>query len=80
MASLVAVDALNAPRKYLACVGFGIAAFQGVSHAHFLEAAAKRSLYLDLIRETETHREIGSVIEAFRHSLETVRKRFPLPM
>ncbi len=41
MTSLAAVNALDVPHKYVACLGFGIDAFHGVCHAHFLEAAAR---------------------------------------
>jgi hypothetical protein len=44
MTSICAVSQLNVPRKMLVCLGFGIDAFHGVSHAHVLEAVA------DLIR------------------------------
>ena len=41
MASLYAANAVQGvPQKYLVCVGFGIDAFHGVCHAHFLENAA----------------------------------------
>lgn len=40
-ASLAAVSALDAPStRLLVCVGFGVDAFHGVCHAHFLEAVA----------------------------------------
>jgi hypothetical protein len=41
--SIAAVHALEIPTKLLACVGFGVDAFHGVSHAHFLEAVAALS-------------------------------------
>ena len=34
------LDPARVPRKFLACLGFGIDAFHGVSHAHVLEAVA----------------------------------------
>jgi hypothetical protein len=40
MASIMAVDELAIPTKLLVCVGFGVDAFHGVCHAHFLEAVA----------------------------------------
>jgi hypothetical protein len=39
-ASLAAIAALSGIAKYLVCVGFGIDAYHGVSHAHVLEAIA----------------------------------------
>lgn len=41
MTSLAAVNALDIEHRYVACLGFGIDAFHGVCHAHFLEAAAR---------------------------------------
>lgn len=40
MTSLAAVHGLDLPRKLVTCVGFGIDAFHGVCHAHFLENVA----------------------------------------
>lgn len=37
MTSLAAALAVEAPVKLVVCLGFGIDAFHGVSHAHFLE-------------------------------------------
>lgn len=43
MASLAAAANLKVARKHLVCLGFGIDAFHGVCHAHFLEAVAELS-------------------------------------
>ncbi len=40
MTSLAAVQGLDVETKLVACLGFGIDAFHGVCHAHFLEAVA----------------------------------------
>lgn len=41
MASIAAVDAVSGvARKFLVCLGFGVDAFHGVCHAHFLENAS----------------------------------------
>lgn len=40
MASLAAAHALDVPVKAVACIGFGVDAFHGVCHAHFLENVA----------------------------------------
>lgn len=40
MTSLAAVHGLEIDTKLVACLGFGIDAFHGVCHAHFLEAVA----------------------------------------
>ncbi|MFN8413926.1 MAG: DUF1152 domain-containing protein [Anaerolineales bacterium] len=39
--SILAVNELKVERKMLACLGFGVDAFHGVCHAHFLEAVAE---------------------------------------
>jgi hypothetical protein len=40
MTSLCAVSGLDVPIRIVSCLGFGIDAFHGVCHAHFLENAA----------------------------------------
>ncbi|HYF47856.1 MAG TPA: DUF1152 domain-containing protein [Planctomycetota bacterium] len=40
IASIAAVNELDVPTKLLACIGFGVDAYHGVCHAHFLEAVA----------------------------------------
>ncbi|MCA9619754.1 MAG: DUF1152 domain-containing protein, partial [Myxococcales bacterium] len=40
IATLLAIESLDLPR-YLVCLGFGIDAFHGVCHAHFLENTAE---------------------------------------
>ncbi len=40
MTSLAAVHGLDVPTKLVSCLGFGIDAFHGVCHAHFLENVA----------------------------------------
>ncbi|MGZ3421637.1 MAG: DUF1152 domain-containing protein [Polyangiales bacterium] len=40
MTSLAAVSGIEVPTRLVACLGFGIDAFHGVCHAHFLEAVA----------------------------------------
>jgi len=40
MASLAAVAAMDVPTRIVACVGFGIDAYHGVCHAHWLENVA----------------------------------------
>lgn len=39
--SLAAAHGLEIPRKFLACLGFGIDTFHGVCHTYFLEAVAE---------------------------------------
>jgi hypothetical protein len=40
MSSLCAVSAVDVPQRYVACIGFGVDAYHGVCHAHFLENVA----------------------------------------
>jgi hypothetical protein len=40
MTSLSAVSALDVPLRFVACIGFGVDAYHGVCHAHFLENVA----------------------------------------
>lgn len=41
IASILSVAALEIPRKFLACIGFGVDRYHGVCHAQFLEAVAE---------------------------------------
>ncbi len=43
MLSLASVHGLDVPRKLVSCLGFGVDAFHGVCHAHFLENVAALS-------------------------------------
>lgn len=43
MTSLAAIAGVDLPTKLVACIGFGIDAFHGVCHAHFLENVAALS-------------------------------------
>lgn len=40
MTSLAAAASLEIPQRFVACIGFGIDAYHGVCHAHFLENVA----------------------------------------
>jgi hypothetical protein len=49
VSSILAASNQDVPLKLLACIGFGVDAFHGVCHAHFLEAVAeltKKNAYL----------------------------------
>lgn len=61
IASILAVNELAVERKLLACLGFGIDAFHGVCHAHFLEAVAeiiRNKGYLGLFSLLENMEEV----------------------
>lgn len=72
MASIAAVDLLDVPVKALACLGFGVDAFHGVSHAHFLEAVADLSRaggflgVISLLAEMPEARRYAAAVE-FAH-------------
>lgn len=77
MASLFAANAVGGvDRKYLVCLGFGIDAFHGVCHTHFLENAAaliEEDAYLgawSLMRDMEEFR-------LYREACEFVMARMP---
>ena len=77
MASLYAANAVSGlARKFLVCLGFGIDAFHGICHAHFLENAAaliEEGAYLgawSLTREMEAFR-------LYSEALEFVTARMP---
>ncbi|HKX62493.1 MAG TPA: DUF1152 domain-containing protein [Verrucomicrobiae bacterium] len=70
MASLFAADTVQGPeRKFLVCLGFGVDAFHGICHAHFLENAAaliEDGGYLgawSLMREMEEFQLYSEAIE-----------------
>jgi hypothetical protein len=44
-----------------------------------LTAVADRLLYLNLLKETESYRDIQQAIMQFRRNLETVKTRQPIP-
>jgi hypothetical protein len=77
MASLFAANAVKGPeRKFLVSIGFGIDAFHGVCHAHFLENVAALiadNAYLgawSLMHEMEEFR-------LYREACEFVTSRMP---
>jgi len=76
MSSIVAVNELNVERKMLACLGFGVDYFHGVSHAHFLEAVAELTRangYLGMFSILEEMREA----QLYREASEYVFKHMP---
>jgi hypothetical protein len=67
VASIAAVDALDVPRKYLVCLGFGVDAFHGVCHTHALEAVAeltRQRAYLGALALTLEMPEVRRYAEA----------------
>lgn len=76
VASILAVSAQSVPAKMLACVGFGVDAFHGVCHAHYLEAVAElieKGAYLgcwSLMREMPE-------VEFYRQAADFVFRKMP---
>lgn len=73
--TLVALDGINVDR-YIACLGFGIDAFHGVCHAHFLEnvaALAKARAFLGTFSLLPQHPEA----EAFAAAVQFASERDP---
>lgn len=76
IASLTAVDELDAERKLLACIAFGVDYFHGVCRAHFLEAVAEltqRRAYLGMISLLEEMPEVNK----YRQATEAVFAAMP---
>lgn len=80
MVSLGSVHALaGIETKLVCCVGFGIDAFHGVCHAHFLEnvaALAKEGGYLGAQALLASMPEVSAYLEAVRHA-EALCPRHP---
>jgi hypothetical protein len=72
MVSLGAVHSLEGiDRKLVVCVGFGIDAFHGVCHAHFLEnvaALSKEGGFLGAQAWLASMPEVAAYLEAVRHA------------
>lgn len=76
IASITAVHELDLPRKMLVCLGFGVDAFHGICHAHFLEAVAeliRQGGYLGMFSLVE---EIPAV-QQYRAAAEAVFQAMP---
>ncbi len=76
MASIAAVHALDIPRKFLVCLGFGVDTYHGVSHAYFLKAVAEliqSGGYLGAWSLTEEMPEVKRA----RQASEFVRRAMP---
>jgi hypothetical protein len=76
MTSLAAVAALDVPIRVVSCLGFGIDAFHGVCHAHFLENVAALDAaggYLGA-HSLQLDSEEGRL---FRDAVEFVHARMP---
>ncbi|GAA2095223.1 DUF1152 domain-containing protein [Actinomadura alba] len=71
MASLAAVRGLDVPERIVACLGFGVDAYHGISHAHVLEnlAALERDgSYLGAFSVSRASREGALYLDAVAHA------------
>jgi hypothetical protein len=77
ISSLAAVDALPLRDKLLVCLGFGVDAFHGICHAHFLEAVAalsKQGAYLGVTALLPGMREV----DLYREAVDSSAKGMPV--
>jgi hypothetical protein len=71
MTSLAAVEKLDVPTRLLACVGFGVDAYHGVCHAHFLENVAsleRDGAYLGAFSIPRASTEGAAFLDAVAHA------------
>lgn len=76
MASLAAVHGLGVPNALAACLGFGIDAFHGVCHAHFLENVAALERDGGYLGASSLHLSMPEVA-LFREAVTYVHERMP---
>lgn len=76
MTSLAAVHGLDVPTKVVSCLGFGVDAFHGVCHAHFLENVAELSRQGAYLGTHSLHLSMPEV-ELFRQAVEYAHERMP---
>lgn len=75
LANLAAVHGLDLPCKLLTCLGFGVDSFDGVSHAHVLEAVAelqRKGAFLGAFSLLPEMEEARRFLEAVDFSLESI--------
>ena len=78
MTSLAAVDKLDVPTRLVACIGFGVDAYHGVCHAHFLENVAtleRDGAYLGAFSIPRTSTEGAAFLDAVAHAQACTPRR-----
>jgi len=78
MASLAAAWRLEVPTKLVACIGFGIDAYHGVCHAHFLENVAaleREGGYLGAFSVSRHSAEGAAYLDAVTHACAATPRR-----
>lgn len=76
MTSLAAVRGLDVPSKLVSCLGFGIDAFHGVCHAHFLENVAALEQAGGWLGTHSLHLSMPEVA-MFRDAVEFAHEQMP---
>lgn len=76
MVSLAAAHGLSVPTKLVSCLGFGVDAFHGVCHAHFLENVAALSRAGGYLGTHSLHLQTPEVAQ-FREAVEYAHERMP---
>jgi hypothetical protein len=76
MTSLAAVHGLDVPTKIISCLGFGIDAYHGVCHAHFLENVAALEKVGAYLGAHSLHLSMPEVAW-FRDAVEHAHRRMP---
>jgi hypothetical protein len=73
--SILAVNEMKGVQKMLACLGFGVDAFHGVCHAHFLEAVSeliRSNGYLGMFSLTEDMPEVQGYRKASEYTFDAM--------
>lgn len=76
--SLAAVSGLDVPIRLVTCIGFGVDAYHGVCHAHFLENVAaleREGGYLGAFSVSPSTREGAAFVDAVRDATESTPSR-----
>lgn len=76
MTSLCAASGLDVAQRYVVCLGFGIDAFHGVCHAHFLESVAALSKAGGFLGAWSVLAEMEEG-RAYRQVVDWVHQRMP---
>ena len=78
MTSLATVAKLDVPTRLVACVGFGVDAYHGVCHAHFLENVAtleRDGAYLGAFSIPRASTEGAAFLDAVAHAQASTPRR-----
>lgn len=76
IASILAVDETEVLNKFLVCIGFGVDAFHGVCHAHFLEAVGDITRQNGFLGMWNLTRDMPEV-QLYREASDQVFRKMP---